>query len=116
MDRQQHIKMAEQLLAEGRQVVSQIRIIQPGEQDWRERRVDLGKQARGIWAQAQVHTTLALTLAVGREPEDAASRTEASIELVMQALQAGLPVEEDSFFTVAARQRLAHGQPATRLS
>lgn len=56
----EHYAAAEQLLADGRAVVSAIRATPP---DQPERRDGLGKQAMGIWAQSQVHATLALAAA-----------------------------------------------------
>ena len=53
-----HYAAAERLLDLGEQVVSEIRAVPDGAD--RDRRRDaLGKQAMGIWAQAQVHATLA---------------------------------------------------------
>ena len=63
MNGPEHYREAERLEAEGRQIVTAIKTIVPGEQNWREKRDDLGKQAMGIWAQAQVHATLALAAA-----------------------------------------------------
>ena len=59
-----HFEAAEQLLREGEKVVREIREVPStlaGEHESviRQRRDDLGKQAMGIWAQAQVHATLA---------------------------------------------------------
>jgi len=51
----QHAAEAERLQRAGRDV----RI---GAEPDRDRRDDLGKKAMGIWAQAQVHATLALAL------------------------------------------------------
>ena len=53
-----HYREAERLEAEGRSVVSAIRAA--GDEV---RRDALGKKAIGIWAQAQVHATLALAAA-----------------------------------------------------
>lgn len=49
----EHYREAERLIMEGHEVVRQIRLR-------REDRDSLGKKAMGIWAQAQVHATLAL--------------------------------------------------------
>lgn len=59
-----HRRRAETLLAEGEQVVRKIRDAATdnptrNEHEVRLRRDDLGKKAMGIWAQAQVHATLA---------------------------------------------------------
>jgi hypothetical protein len=60
----EHYWEAERLIAVGESVVQEIRDIRrKGVEDaaWVESRRDaLGKQAMGIWAQAQVHATLAL--------------------------------------------------------
>jgi hypothetical protein len=69
MTPQEHYAEAERLIAEGEKVVEKIRnapreyraAVAPGpnQSEWvRNRRNDLGKQAMGIWAQAQVHATL----------------------------------------------------------
>lgn len=55
----EHYREAERLLAEGAGVVAEIRAAKGDET----RRDALGKQAMGIWAQAQVHATLALAAA-----------------------------------------------------
>ena len=57
MKKFEHYQMAENLLAEGAEVVKAIEAVPegPGQRD---RRDDLGKKAMGIWAQAQVHATL----------------------------------------------------------
>lgn len=60
--RLQHYIEAERLLDEGVKVIDAIRIA--GDQprnvtEIRQTRDDLGKKAMGIWAQAQVHATLA---------------------------------------------------------
>ena len=65
----EHYLEAERLEAEGRQVVAAIKAIRRGQTaDWREQRDDRGKQAAGIWAQAQVHATLALAAATALDP------------------------------------------------
>lgn len=50
----EHYREAERLIAVGESVAQEIR-----EADTEERRDALGKQAMGVWAQAQVHATLA---------------------------------------------------------
>lgn len=67
--REYHFSAAEQLLAEGREVVAQLKaanesrydhgVLEPGYATWTARMDELGKKAMGIWAQAQVHATLA---------------------------------------------------------
>lgn len=66
MTPQEHYERAEALLAEGVKVVEKIRDRADARyligEDWDRytRQMDeLGKQAMGIWAQAQVHATLA---------------------------------------------------------
>lgn len=74
MTPQEHYTEAERLLDEGVKVVNRIanvanepypeHVMDMGEdeytREWQERRRDaLGKKAMGIWAQAQVHATLA---------------------------------------------------------
>ncbi|KRB73052.1 hypothetical protein ASE01_19955 [Nocardioides sp. Root190] len=54
-----HYRESERLIAAGEAVVEEIRAAKGDEA----RRDALGKQAGGIWAQAQVHATLALTAA-----------------------------------------------------
>ncbi len=54
-----HYSEAERLIGEGEAVVAEIREV-PNET----RRDALGKQAMGIWAQAQVHAILAVAAAV----------------------------------------------------
>lgn len=63
----EHYWEAERLIAEGERVAQQIRDVREGPGDAvgmfssvESRRDALGKQAMGIWAQAQVHATLAL--------------------------------------------------------
>ena len=67
----EHYKEAQRLIGIGHEVVAEIRAASSGvyPDDWRDRRDDLGKQAMGIWAQAQVHATLSLAAAtaLGRE-------------------------------------------------
>ena len=58
MNGPQHYAEAERLLREGEAVVDEIRAA-----DTEARRDALGKQAHGIWLQAQVHATLALAAA-----------------------------------------------------
>lgn len=55
MTPQEHYKEAERLLAAGQHVVDRIAELPHGN----EHRDGLGKQAMGIWAQAQVHAMLA---------------------------------------------------------
>jgi hypothetical protein len=55
----EHYREAERLAAEGRDVVSAIRAA-----DGEGRRDALGKKAMGIWAQGQLHATLALAAPV----------------------------------------------------
>lgn len=50
-----HVGESERLIAEGHKVVQKIRNAAPEDRD------PYGKQAMGIWAQAQVHATLAVT-------------------------------------------------------
>lgn len=59
----EHYAEAERLEAEGCDVVAKIRAVDPEEMNGRARRDDLGKQAMGIWMQAQMHATLALAAA-----------------------------------------------------
>lgn len=59
MNGPQHYAEAERLIAAGEEVVKEIRAAKGNES----RRDVLGKQAMGIWAQAQVHATLALAAA-----------------------------------------------------
>lgn len=83
MTPQEHYDRAEALLDEGVKVVEQIanvpneplpdHVMQYGEdeyaREWIEQRRDaLGKKAMGIWAQAQVHATLAISPFDMREP------------------------------------------------
>lgn len=56
MNGPQHYTEAERLIAAGEEVVKEIRAAK----GYESRRDALGKQAMGIWAQAQVHATLAL--------------------------------------------------------
>lgn len=61
-DSASHYAQAEALLAEGVQVINAIAAV-GAPLDWIEieqRRDALGKKVMGIWAQAQVHATLAL--------------------------------------------------------
>lgn len=55
MNGPQHYREAERLIAAGEAVAAEIRATKHDEA----RRDALGKQAMGIWAQAQVHATLA---------------------------------------------------------
>ena len=59
MNGPQHYAEAERLIAAGEEVVKEIRVAK----GYESRRDALGKQAMGIWAQAQAHATLALTAA-----------------------------------------------------
>lgn len=59
MNGPEHYREAERLLAAGEAVVREIDAVRYVES----RRDALGKQAMGIWAQAQVHATLAQTAA-----------------------------------------------------
>ncbi len=54
-----HAQEAERLLKEGVKVVQEIKDVEPGPRS-EARRDALGKQAMGIWAQAQVHATLSI--------------------------------------------------------
>ena len=54
-----HYREAERLIEEGQRTVARIAAV-----DERDRRDDFGKKAMGIWAQAQVHATLAQTAAI----------------------------------------------------
>ena len=60
----EHYREAERLIAVGESVAQEIRDVRPGpgvgHGAARLRRDALGKRAMGIWAQAQVHATLAL--------------------------------------------------------
>lgn len=58
-----HRREAERLIAEGERVAARIAAVHEDPltmDEVRARRDDLGKKAMGIWAQAQVHATLAL--------------------------------------------------------
>jgi hypothetical protein len=59
----EHYRRAERLVQDGVGVVSAIHATQD-----EDRRDALGKQAMGIWAQAQVHATLALAAATAMHP------------------------------------------------
>jgi hypothetical protein len=61
MSKISHFEAAEELLAAGRKVIDDLKAVgfEHGPLT-NQRRDDLGKQAMGIWAQAQVHATLAL--------------------------------------------------------
>lgn len=59
MTPEEHYAEAERLISAGYAVVREIREIPPHRIDTEVRRDALGKQAMGIWAQAQVHATLA---------------------------------------------------------
>lgn len=62
----EHYRAAESLLAEGVRTVARIASIQEDPltmSEVRAARDDLGKKAMGIWAQAQVHATLAVAAA-----------------------------------------------------
>ncbi len=59
----EHWREAERLMAEGAGVVAEIRAAKGDET----RRDALGKQAMGIWEQAQVHATLALAAATAEQ-------------------------------------------------
>lgn len=68
MTPEEHYRHAEALLAEGQAVVQEIRDADKDVDNGlmaaltvQNRRDVLGKQAMGIWAQAQVHATLATT-------------------------------------------------------
>ena len=50
-----HYREGERLIAAGEAVVKRIGYVSEDLPDYRERRDDLGKQAMGIWAQAQAH-------------------------------------------------------------
>lgn len=65
-----HYREAENLIAEGEEVVERIgNSVEATDEETRQRRDDLGKKAMGIWAQAQVHATLALAAATAHPAE-----------------------------------------------
>lgn len=71
----EHYRKAEKLLDEGAGIVRQIKEVPPGPgQD--ARRDALGKQVMGVWAQAQVHATLATAVGRGRYIVDGAGHVE----------------------------------------
>lgn len=57
MDRAEHYSRAEALLDEGEEIVKRISEAEMRNDDLQAN--ELGKKAMGIWAQAQVHATLA---------------------------------------------------------